>query len=117
MRAKISKSNVARYLKKSNQPRRKQDKKTKMGRKKISSARDVRHLRRSIVLVQKYNANFTVKELIRLCRLQYSSASYATFYREILRAGYKFLNLRKKGVLSDSNCTKRYKFAQNVVKY
>ena len=65
LRAKISKSSVARYLKESNQPRGKQDKKSNMGRPKILSARDVRRLRRSIVLLRKYNANFTVKELIR----------------------------------------------------
>ena len=64
LRAKISKSSAARYLKESNQPRGKQDKKSNMGRPKILSARDVRRLRRSIVLLRKYNANFTVKELI-----------------------------------------------------
>ena len=96
LRAKISKSSVARYLKESNQPCWKQDKKSNMGRPKILSACDVRRLRRSIVLLRKYNANFTVKELIRFSGLQDSSASYATFYREILKAGFKFLNSRKK---------------------
>ena len=116
LRAKISKSSVARYLKESNEPRGKQDKKSNMGRPKILSARDVRRLRRSIVLLRKYNANFTVKELIRFSGLQYSSASYATFYREILKAGFKFLNSRKKGVLSDCDCAKRYRFAKKCRK-
>ena len=87
-----------------------------MGRPKILSARDVSRLRRSIVLLRKYNANFTVKELIRFSGLQYSSASYATFYREILKAGFKFLNSRKKGVLRDCDCTKRYRFAKKCSK-
>ena len=87
-----------------------------MGRPKILSARDVRRLRRSIVLLQMYKANLTVKEIIRFCGLQYSSVSYATFYREILRASFKFLNSRKKGVLSDCNCVKRYRFAQKCSK-
>ena len=115
MRAKISKSSVARYLKESNQPRGKQDKKSNMGRPKILSARDVWRLRRSIVLLQKNNANFTVKELTRFSGLQDSSASYATFCREILKAGFKFLNSRK-GVLSDCDCAKHYRFAKKCSK-
>ena len=67
-----------------------------MRRPKILSARDVRRLRRSIVLLQKYNANFPVKELIRFSGLQGSSASYATFCREILKAGFKFSIQEKK---------------------
>ena len=116
LRAKISKSSVARYLKESNQPRGKQEKKSNMGRPKIIFPRDVRRLRRSIVLLRKYNANFTVKKLIRFSGLQDSSASYATFYREILKAGFKFLNSRKKGVLGDCDCAKRYRFAKKCSK-
>jgi transposase len=116
VRAKISKSSVARYVKQLNKPRGHQDKKKRLGRPKILSDRDVRRLRRSIVLLRNYNANFTVKELIQFSGLNYSSASYATFYREILRAGLKFVNSRRKGVLSDSDCKKRYKFAQKCRK-
>jgi len=110
-KANISKSTVARYLKQWDQPRRNVKKRANMGRPKILNARDVRRLRRSIAILRKCNANFTVKELIRFSGLEYASASYSTFYREILRAGFKFLNSRKKGVLSDCDCKKRFKFA------
>ena len=118
LRAKISKSSVARYLKESNQQL--------VGSKTRNQIWDDRKyyplvmlgvkLRRSHVLLRKYNANFTVKELIRFSGLQDSSASYATFYREILKAGFKFLNSRKKGVLSDCDCAKRYRFAKKCSK-
>ena len=72
-KANISKSTVARYLKQWDQPLRKEEKRANMGRPKILSARDVRRLRRSIAVLRKCNANFTVKELVRFSGLEYAS--------------------------------------------
>ena len=53
MKANISKSSVAQYLKQWDQPLRKVEKRAKMGRPKILSARDVRRLRCSIAVLRK----------------------------------------------------------------
>ena len=109
-KAKVSKSTVARYLKTPNETRQKYSKGANMGRPKTLSVRDVRHLKRSITKLRKVNPNFTLKELIRFSGLQYSGASYSTFYRVINSAGFKYLNARKKGLLNHRDCRKRYNF-------
>ena len=62
--------------------------------------------------MREINVNFTLKELIRFSGLECSNTSYATFYREIKGAGFKFLNPRKKGVLNRHDRSNRYKFAR-----
>ena len=115
-KAKISKSTVARYLNPSKKASKKDKQLTNTGRPKILSARDIRLLKRSITQLRDVNTNFTVKELIRYSGLQTASASYSTFYREIKKMGFNFLNARKKGILSHRDCKKRYKFAQKCRK-
>ena len=115
-KAKISKSTVARYLNPSKKARKKDKQLANTGRPKILSARDIRLLKRSVTQLRDVNANFTVKELIRYSGLQTASASYSTFYREIKKMGFNFLNARKKGILSHRDCKKRYKFAQKCRK-
>ena len=116
-KAKISKSTVARYLNPSKKAIKKDKQLTNTGRPKILSARDISLLKRSITQLRDVNANFTVKELIRYSGLQTASAlSYSTFYREIKKMRFNFLNARKKGILSHRDCKKRYKFAQKCRK-
>ena len=57
---------------------RKNKRKTNIGRPKKFSVRDRRHLKRSIDQLRQVNANFIMKELIRLSGLQCSRASYGT---------------------------------------
>ena len=98
-KAKISKSTVARYLNPSKKASKKNKQLTNTGRPKILSAHDIRLLKRSITQLRDVNTNFTVKELIRYSGLQTASASYSTFYREIKKMGFNFLNARKKGIV------------------
>ena len=114
-KVKISKSSVARCLK-TPMITRKNKRKTNIGRPKKLSVRDRRLLKRSIDQLRQVNANFTMKELIRFSGLQCTGASYSTFYREIKSMGFKFLNARKKGVLNQSDCKKRYHFAKKCQK-
>jgi transposase len=103
---------VARYLKTPKKSSKERKQLASTGRPKSLSARDIRLLKRSITQLRHVNANFTLKELVRFSGLQSARASYSTFYREIKKMGFSFLNARKKGILTHRDCTRRYKFAQ-----
>ena len=65
---------------------------TNIGRPKKLSVRDRRLLKRSIDQLRQVNANFTMKELIRLNGPQCTDASYSTLYGEIKSMGFKFFS-------------------------
>lgn len=118
---KISKTSARRYgeSKKSNaQKRSVQGKKPpKIGRPNILSTRDKRLLARCIKKLREENINFTVKQLIEFSGLSLKKASYRTYVRAINEMGYKYLQTRKKGMLSARDKRNRYKFAREQLKH
>ena len=56
-----------------------------------------RLLKHSLNHLRQANAHFTFKDVVRFSRLQFSGASYSTFYREVKTMRLKLLKVRKKG--------------------
>lgn len=110
---KISKSSVSRIVK------RKGIKRKSMnvgGRPRKLSMRDERILIRNLRKLRKRNVNFTVKQLLDFSGFDCSSTGYRSYVRCLHRNGYRSLQTRKKGILSELDITKRLKWARNCLK-
>ena len=82
-------------------------------RKKID-ARSSRILSRSLKKWRNYSVNFDVKSLMKESGLSFQLASRRTFSRHLNLMGYRFLQARKKGLLSDNDKKRRLCFARNT---
>ena len=76
------------------------------------SPRDRRHLLRSLFKLREINPGFSIKSLVAYSGLHLSGISYRTFYRELRREGFQYLQARKKGLVSRTDRGKRLKFAR-----
>jgi len=86
--------------------------KLKRGRPKRLTERDIRHLIRSIERLRKVDVNFTIKTLVEFSGLSLDRASYRTYARALNTMGYKYLEMRKKGLLSEQDKRHRLRFAK-----
>ena len=110
---KISKSSVSRVIK-TNGIKRKST--NRGGRPKKLSVRDERIFIRSLPKLRKANVNFTVRQLVEFCGLNFSAASYRTYVRCLNKNGYRSLQTRKKGILTKLDTVKRLKWAKQCVR-
>jgi transposase len=108
-KAGVSKSTACRILSSS---KKQSISKEKRGRPKKLSPRDRRHLLRSLFKLPEINPGFSIKSLVAYSGLHLSGISYRTFYRELRREGFQYLQARKKGLVSRTDRGKRIKFAR-----
>jgi transposase len=89
-------------------------KRAKTGRPNKIDARTSRILVRSLKKCRKHNVNFDVKSLVKESGLSLQLASRRTFSRHLNLLGYRFLQARKKGLLTDKDRKRRLKFARKT---
>ena len=77
--------------------------KPRSGRPKKINARSSRILLRSLKKCRKTGVNFDVKSLVRESGLSFQLASRRTFSCHLNSMGYKFLQAREKGLLTDND--------------
>ena len=110
---KISKSSARRCVL---EPVTKQAKKSgkykRAGRPNLLTSRDLRRLSRSIEILRKEDVNFTIKKLVSSSGLTYQQASYRTYVRAMNKMGYRYLQTRRKGLLSEQDKKQRMCFAK-----
>jgi len=112
---KISKSSARRCVLEDEITKNKKDRIKKIaGRPCILTKRDIRCLIRSIPSMQQEDVNFTVKRLTEHNGFDFKYASYRTYVRCLNKNGYKFLQTRKKGLLSAKDKTLRIRFAKRM---
>ena len=103
----ISKSSVSLILRDSVQKKRSIIKPQKIGRPKKLTDRDRRKLIRTINTIRNEDTNFTVQRLLAQSGPSSCEISYHTIYREVKAAGFNFLPVRKKGVVTNGDRSKK----------
>ena len=88
-------------------------KRHKAGRPKKLSNRQERRLVRGIKR-PRIEGTFSSKRLMQQCSLSEGGVSNRTIHRDLHRNGFKFLQARKKGLLSEKDKRKRLKFARSM---
>lgn len=88
----------------------------KGGRPKKLSARDERKILRSMKSLRKEEGSFSSRRIMTTAGLCSSNVSNRTVRRCLNKHGYFNLQARKKGLLSESDCQKRLKFAKKMKK-
>ena len=78
--------------------------------------RSSRILLRSLKKRRNTGVNFDVKSLVRESGLSLQLASRRTFLRHLNLMGYRFLQARKKGSLTDNDRKRRLRFARNTAR-
>ena len=106
-KANISKSSVSLILRDSVQKKRSIIKPKKIGRPKKLTDRDRRKLIRTINTIRNKDTNFTVQRLLAQSGPLSCEISYRTIYREVKAAGFHFLPVRKKGVVTNGDRSKK----------
>ena len=91
----------------------KQPGKKKGGRPRKVNKRGIRTLLRTIQKIRRDKVNFTVKQLTENAGLSHL-ASRRTFSRYLNENGFKFLQSRKKGLLSAKDRSLRLKYARQM---
>ena len=86
----------------------------KMGRPRKISVREERIIRRSIGKLRTTEGSFSTKTLMQEAGLVEPGVSKGTITRCLHRMGYKFLQARRKGRLSDRDRSDRFKFARKM---
>ena len=86
----------------------------KMGRPRKISVREERIIRRSIGKLRTTEGSFSTKTLMQEAGLVEPGVSKGTITRCLHRMGYKFLQARRKGRLSDRDRSDRLKFARKM---
>lgn len=89
--------------------------KKRRGRKKKLSFRDVRMLERSIKRLRRQSVNFTVMDVVRNAGFKGNEVHRRTFSSYLNGLGYRFLNARKKGLLTEKDKDQRLKYARKMV--
>ena len=114
----ISKSSVHRIYKEKDKflnPDKYKNKPNRAGRPRKLNNRDVRKLQRSIHGMRTNNVNFTTMDVVQDAGLTTANVKRRTFSLYMNRLGYKFLNARKKGLLTDKDKKTRIKYARNMI--
>ena len=86
----------------------------RMGRPKKLSERDKRTILRQIRLLRCEDGNWTIKRLMEISNVTH--VSQRTVTRLLHQNGYKYLQARKKGLLSEKDKKDRVKFARKMLK-
>ena len=109
----VSRPQIYRILK---EPLQKVKKKVnkRMGRTKKLSERDKRTILRQIRLLRREDGNWTIKRLMESSNVTH--VSQRTVTRLLHQNGYKYLQARKKGLLSEKDKKDRVKFARKMLK-
>ena len=115
-KANISKSSVSLILRENGKRKHYFKRDNKIGRPHKLTEKDRRKLIRSIQTLRHEDPNFTVKQLLAKSGLLSQKVSYRTIYREVKSAGFQFLPVRKKGVLTSRDRKKRKAFAKECNK-
>ena len=89
-------------------------KRAKRGRPNKIDARTSRILVRSLKKCRKHNVNFDVKSLVKESGLSLQLASRRTFSRHLILLGYRFLQARKKGLLTNKDRKRRLNFTRKT---
>ena len=84
------------------------------GRPEKLSLRDKRALLREIKVLRRYDGNWTVKRLMEQVNVQHVSIRTVTRY--LVANGYRYLQARKKGLVSEADKKKRVRFAKKLMK-
>ena len=98
-------------IRENNQER--QKKKT-IGRPGKLDARKKRILLREIPKLRKSEGKFTVKRLMQQAGVSARDVSFRTVQRFLHSQGYKYLQARQKGLLTDKDLKKRLRFARKI---
>ena len=118
---KSSTSSIARIRKtldmKSTEMKETSVKRHKAGRPKKLSIRQERRLVRGIKRLRIEEGTFSSKRLMQQCSLSEGDVSNRTIRRYLNRNGFKFLQARKKGLLSEKDKHERLKFARSMRRY
>ena len=89
-------------------------KRYKAGRPKKISLRQERRLVRGIKLLRTEEGTFSSKRLMQRCSLREGDVSNRTIRRYLNINGFKYLQARKKGLISDKDKRERFKFARSM---
>ena len=84
------------------------------GRPRKLNERDVRSLRRCVRQLRKEQGNFSSSDLMKMAGIERKHICNRTVTKYLNEAGYKFLQARKKGVLTVRDTKKRNIFARNT---
>lgn len=90
--------------------------KNKGGRPRKVDARTERALIRELAKLRRQEGQFTSKRLMEATNIDRQNISDRTVRRVLNRHGYKYLQARKKGILTEKDLKLRYKFARNIQK-
>ena len=89
-------------------------KRQKVGRPKKLSLRQERLLVRTVRLLRTEEGTFSSKRLMQRCSLSEGNVSNRTIRRCLNRNGFKYLQARKKGLISYKDKRERLKFARSM---
>ena len=115
-RSHISRASLYRILKegKIRENNQEHKKKKSIGRPRKLGVRQKRLLLREIPKLRKSEGKFTVKRLMQQAGVSPRHASFRTVQRFLRSQGYKYLQARQKGLLTDKDLKKRLKFARKI---
>lgn len=89
--------------------------KKKRGRRKKLSDRDIRKLERSLKRLRKQKVNITVMDVVKDAGFVGNEVHRRTFSSYLNNLGYKFMNARKKGLLTEKDKEKRLRYARKML--
>ena len=84
------------------------------GRKRLLSERQIRILLRTLKILRRQEGNFSVSRLMEVADIDRKAVSVRTVRRVLNQQGFKHIQGRKKGVLTEKDLGKRLKFARRV---
>ena len=115
-RSHISRASLYRILKegKIRENNQERQKKKTIGRPGKLDARKKRILLREIPKLRKSEGKLTVKRLMQQAGVSARDVSFRTVQRFLHSQGYKYLQARQKGLLTDNDLKKRLRFAQKI---
>ena len=115
-RSHISRASLYRILKedKIREDNQERQKKKTIGRPRKLGVREKRLLLREIPKLRKSEGKFTVKRLMKQAGVSPRNVSFRTVQLFLRSQGYKYLQARQKGLLTDKDLKKRLKFARKI---
>ena len=84
------------------------------GRRRILSERQIRILLRTLKILRRQEGNFSVSRLMEVANINRREVSVRTVRRVLNEQGFKHVQARKKGILTEKDLAKRLKFARRV---
>ena len=79
-------------------------------------ARDERRIERSIQRLRREEGNFTARRILLELNMKVTTISVRTMQRHLKRMGYRYVQARKKGILTTKDCKGRLAFARKMKK-